>query len=314
MLATIAFPSWLKPEVIPGLPFRWYGLTYAGAIAITWFLFVRESRRRKAPWTDDEAAGLFVWAVLGLLIGARLLGTLGYAWATFIKAPWSIIWPFDQDGAFIGLRGMSYHGGFLGAGLASLAYARRRGINWLAWADVMALCAPLGYTLGRLGNFLNGELWGKVSDRPWAMVFPGATAFSAREPWVQEFANKVGISVSSMNDMVNLPRHPTQLYEALLEGLVLWAVLWLFVRRRPAFPGLALACYTLGYGLARFGLEYLRDSEAYVLRLGPVRAQPEFFAGLGYLSLGQVLSLAMVLGAGAFLFFASRSSRRPTAL
>lgn len=281
MLAAISFPSWLSPEVIPGLPFRWYGIFYVVALALTWSLFLYESRRRKASWTQVEARSFFIWASIGGLLGARLFGTLVYDWATYSRQPWYILWPFDiATGGFRGYAGMSFHGGVLGLIVATLIYARRRGLSWLALADVLAVSAPLGYALGRLGNFVNGELWGTVSDRPWAMIFPGAPSFSAREPWVQEFANKVGIPVNSMLDLVNLPRHPTQLYEALFAGLLLWAALWLLVRKRTAFPGLAVGCYAIGLGAIRFGIEYFQAPDA---------------------RLGYVLSAVMVLGGAAFL-------------
>lgn len=313
MLAAIPFPVWLKPEVIPGLPFRWYGIMYVVAFAITWFLFVHESRRRKAPWSDDEASGFFVWAIVGLLIGARLFGTLVYDSAAYIGKPWFIVWPFDEAGRFIGFQGMSFHGGFLGVVVATLLYARRRGLSWLSWADVIAVSAPLGYTAGRLGNFINGELWGKVSDKAWAMVFPNAERFSAREPWVQEFANKVGIPVSSMNDLVNLPRHPTQLYEALFEGLVLWILLWFIVRKRKAFPGFAVGCYAIGYGAVRFIIEYFREPDAslgYVLPWGDPKAPIYLFSTPWNFSMGQVLCAAMVLGGILFLVLAGKAEGR----
>lgn len=313
MLAAISYPSWLKPEVIPGLPFRWYGIMYVVAFAVTWFLFVYESRRRKAPWSDDEASGFFFWAIVGLLLGARIFGTLVYDTAAYITKPWLIFWPFDGTGRFTGFQGMSFHGGFVGVVAATLLYARRRGLSWLAWADVIAVAAPLGYTAGRLGNFINGELWGKVSDRAWAMIFPNADRFSAREPWVQEFANKVGIPVSSMNDLVNLPRHPTQLYEAVFEGLVLWAVLWLIIRKRKAFPGFAVGCYALGYGMIRFAIEYFREPDAnlgYVIKLGDPKAPIYLYSGLWNFSMGQVLSGVLVLGAVLFLVLAGRAARQ----
>jgi len=199
---------------------------YLVAFAVTWLLFRRESKRLGAPWTEDEAANFFMWSIVGILIGGRLAGTLIYEPTNYywIK-PWFIFWPFDESGAFVGFQGMSYHGGFVGLIITSLIWCKVHKWNWLDWADLIAVSAPLGYTFGRIGNFINGELWGKVSTAPWAMIFPNAERFSAREPWVQDVARKVGIRLVSMNDMVNLPRHPSQLYEAILEGLVLWLIL-----------------------------------------------------------------------------------------
>ncbi len=246
MLAAMQFPTWIKPEIIPGLPLRWYGLMYVVAFAVSWFLFRYESRRRDAPWSAEEAEGWFFWAIVGLLVGARIFGTLVYDPTGYYRSrPWLIFWPFDEQWHFTGFQGMSYHGGVFGLIVATMIYCRARRQSWLAIADVISLSAPLGYTFGRLGNFINGELWGKVTSSPIGMIFPTVPKvegqwFKASEPWVQEAANKAGIPLSSMNDLVNLPRHPSQLYEACFEGLVLWLILWFFVRKRDTFRGLAI--------------------------------------------------------------------------
>ncbi|MEI6874844.1 MAG: prolipoprotein diacylglyceryl transferase, partial [Spirochaetota bacterium] len=247
MLAAIQFPSWLSPEIIPGLPFRWYGLMYVVAFGIAWVLFTYESKRRKASWTEDQAASFFFWAIAGLLIGARLFGTFLYdPTGYYFRKPWLVFWPFDETGRFSGFQGMSYHGGLVGVIVGTLVYTRVRKLSWLTFVDVLAVSAPLGYTFGRLGNFINGELWGKVTGSPIGMVFPNAERFSAKETWVQDMAAKTGIAVSSMNDMVNLPRHPSQLYEATFEGVILWLLLWLFVRKRRVFTGFAAGAYLTG--------------------------------------------------------------------
>jgi phosphatidylglycerol:prolipoprotein diacylglycerol transferase len=314
MLAAIPFPTWIKPEIIPGLPFRWYGLMYVVAFAATWFLYIHEARRRKTSLTEDDSAGFFFWAIIGLLVGARLFGTLVYdSTGYYLRKPWFIIWPFDEAGAFIGFQGMSYHGGFFGVIVATLAYAKIKRFSWLAWADIIAVSAPLGYTAGRLGNFINGELWGKVSSQPWAMIFPNAERFSAREPWVQQFAEKVGIPLASMNDLVNLPRHPSQLYEAIFEGLVLWLILWFFVRKRKAFPGFAVGVYAIGYGLARFVIEYFREPDAgmgYILALGNPAAPTYVYSTPLNFSMGQLLSSSMILVGVLFLVFGRAAHRR----
>ena len=262
MPAMIEFPSWIKPEIIPGLPFRWYGLMYVLAFGTTWLLFRRESKRLDKPWSEDLAANFFLWAIIGILLGGRLAGTLIYEPTDYYwRRPWFIVWPFDQTGRFVGYQGMSFHGGFVGLVAATLVWAKVRRQRWLEWADLIALSVPLGFTFGRLGNFINGELWGKITDLPWGIVFPYAERFSAREPWVQEFAGRVGISLSSMNDIVNLPRHPSQLYEALFEGVLLWVLLWFVLRKHRRFEGQAASLYIIGYGTARFFIEYLREPD-----------------------------------------------------
>ncbi len=312
MLAMLEFPSWLKPEIIPGLPFRWYGLMYVLAFGTTWYLFRKESKRIKAPWTEDQAANFFLWAIVGVLIGGRLAGTLIYEPTDYYwRKPWFIFWPFDETGQFTGFQGMSFHGGFVGVFVATLVWCRVHHQRWLAWADTIAVAVPLGYTFGRLGNFINGELWGKVTSVSWGMVFPYAEKFSARESWVQELAAKVGITLHSMIDTVNLPRHPSQLYEALFEGVVLWLFMWFILRKRKPFEGSASAAYIIGYGSIRFVIEYFREPDSglgYVLALGDPTASTYLVSSVFNFSMGQILSFLMVAGGFVFLALARKHS------
>lgn len=313
MFAMLEFPSWLKPEIIPGLPFRWYGLMYVLAFGITWLLFRKESQRIKAPWTEDQAANFFLWAIVGVLIGGRLAGTLIYEPTDYYwRKPWFIFWPFDETGRFVGFQGMSFHGGFVGVFFATLTWCKVHKQRWLAWADTIALAVPLGYTFGRLGNFINGELWGKVTSVSWGVVFPYAEKFSAREAWVQELAAKVGINIHSMIDTVNLPRHPSQLYEALFEGVVLWVFMWFVLRKRRPFEGFASAAYIIGYGSIRFVIEYFREPDAglgYILALGDPNASTYLVSSVFNFSMGQILSFLMVTGGVVFLVLARRHGK-----
>jgi len=306
MPAMLDFPAWLKPEIIPGLPFRWYGLMYVLAFGVTWYLFMRESRRIKAPWTEDMAANFFLWAIVGVLLGGRLAGTLVYEPTDhYWTHPWLILWPFDQSGRFVGFQGMSFHGGLVGVIVATAIWCKVHRQKWLDWADIIALSAPLGYTFGRLGNFINGELWGKLTLAPWGMVFPYADKYSANESWVQDFAAKAGIVLHSLNDKVNLPRHPSQLYEAIFEGVVLWLILWFLVRKHRPFRGFAGGIYLVGYGVARFVIEYFRqpdESLGYILALGDPGAPTDRFGGLLNFSMGQVFSFLMIVSGIVVLF------------
>ncbi|HUX40009.1 MAG TPA: prolipoprotein diacylglyceryl transferase [Rectinemataceae bacterium] len=310
MPAAIQFPSWLSPEIIPGLPFRWYGLMYVVAFGISWLLFNYEAKRRQAPWSEDEAASFFFWAILGLLLGGRIFGTFLYdPTGYYLAKPWMAFWPFDDSGHFSGFQGMSYHGGLLGVVVATLLYTRAKRLSWLAFADVLAVSAPLGYTFGRLGNFINGELWGKVTASPIGMIFPNAERFSAKETWVQDIAAKVGIPISSMNDMVNLPRYPSQLFEATFEGLVLWFLLWVFIRKRKAFTGFASAAYVTGYGVARFVIEYFREPDKgvdWVIALGNPKAPTWTFTTPFNFSMGQVLSSFMIVAGILWMIYGGR--------
>ena len=313
MLAMIEFPAWLKPEIIPGLPFRWYGLMYVLAFGISWFLFRHESKRINAPWSEDDSANFFMWAIVGVLLGGRLAGTLIYEPTDYYwRHPWFIFWPFDQTGRFVGYQGMSFHGGLAGVIVATIVWCKIRKERWFAWADIIAMAAPLGYTFGRLGNFINGELWGKVTQAPWGIVFPYAEKFPAKEQWVQDIASNVGIRLHSMNDMVNLPRHPSQLYEAVFEGLVLWFLLWVVIRKRNPFEGFAASIYVIGYGLARFVIEYFREPDSglgYIIKLGNPEAPTYSFTTVLNFSMGQILSFLMILG-GVFLLLWRRSAAR----
>jgi phosphatidylglycerol---prolipoprotein diacylglyceryl transferase len=317
MLAMLEFPAWLKPEIIPGLPFRWYGLMYVIAFGVTWYLFQIESKRIKAPWTEDLAANFFLWAIVGVLLGGRLAGTLIYEPTDhYWTHPWLILWPFDQSGSFVGFQGMSFHGGLAGVLVATFAWCKVHRQNWLDWADIIALSAPLGYTFGRLGNFINGELWGKLTLAPWGMVFPYADKYNASESWVQDFATRAGIVLHSLNDKVNLPRHPSQLYEALFEGVVLWLILWLLVRKRRPFKGFAGGVYLVGYGFARFVIEYFRQPDealGYIVALGDPAAPTDRFGGLLNFSMGQLLSLFMVIGGIAFILAMKKRNERSVA-
>ena len=312
MLNYIEYPAWITPEVIPGLPIRWYGVMYLFAFATTYLLMRRQIKKRNINVDNDDLLNLIFWCVIGLLVGARVFSALVYeAGDSYLTQPWLIFWPF-RNGTFVGLQGMSYHGGLLGAIVAGLFWCKRNGYSPIFWADIIAIAAPLGYTFGRLGNFINGELYGRVSTAPFSMLFPTAARFPASESWVVETAESVGIPVTSPDMMVNLPRHASQLYEAALEGVILWLVLWFVVDRFARKPGIRLSSYIIGYGVARFIAEYFRQPDAhigfvvsFVENPGPIYMLDSFFA----FSMGQILSGLMVLaGIAVLLYFHFRGS------
>lgn len=220
-----------------------------------------------------------------------------------------IFWPF-RGGRFIGLPGMSYHGGLVGAIIGGWIYSRRYKLSFFSIADTVAYAAPLGYTFGRLGNFINGELFGRVSTKPWAMIFPDAPSFSTNYAWVRTIADQVGIRYQS-GAMVNLPRHPSQLYEALFEGILLFLFLWFVIRpRRKQHPsGFGLVWYTAGYGFVRFFIEYFRapdENLGYIIALGSNSDNIALFQSFFNFSLGQLFCLAMIVSAGIFAVFLKR--------
>ena len=309
MLLAVNFPSWIRPEIIPGLPFRWYGLMYLVAFWAAWALYRRQVRERNFPIKEDELSGLFFWGILALVLGARIFATLVYETdpiqtAIYRRAPWLVFWPF-RNGRFTGLTGMSYHGGVIGGMLAIIVYSLRRGFDYREMGDMFAASIPLGYTAGRLGNFINAELYGRVTSGPLGMIFPGAE-LPAAENWVRDMAEKTGSVISG--GWVNLPRHPSQLYEALFEGVALWAIIWLLRNRKP-FRGFLVGIYLAGYGFFRFFIEYFREPDAdlgYRITLVKTDLPPALFSSPWNFSTGQVLCFGMILLGLAWLALASR--------
>jgi phosphatidylglycerol:prolipoprotein diacylglycerol transferase len=304
------FPSWLHPEIIPGLPLRWYGLMYIVAFGIAFLLYRRQVAERRFPMTEDQLSGLFFWGITALVLGARIFATVVYETDIglrdmYRRQPWLVFWPF-RDGRFTGLMGMSYHGGVLGGIAAILIYSAVKGFDYREIGDMFAASIPLGYTFGRLGNFINGELYGRVTSGPLGMVFPLAEPFSADLPWVRRIAESCGIDAGG--GFVNLPRHPSQLYEAFFEGIVLWAIIWLLRNRKP-FKGFLVGIYLAGYGLFRFFIEYFREPDAdlgYRIELVKTELPPAVFSSTFNFSTGQIFCFIMIALGLAWIGTASR--------
>lgn len=240
---------------------HWYGLMYLAAFAAVIILGRYRIRRRPdLGWRSQELDDLLFWGVLGVVLGGRLGQVLFYEPDYYLRHPAEIL--------AVWKGGMSFHGGMLGVLLALWAYGRKSGRSFLQMGDFIAPLVPLGLAFGRIGNFINGELWGRAApaDLPWAMVFPHVDA---------------------------LPRHPSQLYQAGLEGLALFVLLWLYAAR-PRPVGAVSGVFLLGYGLFRFIAEYFREPDTGIF-------------GHSYLiSMGQWLSLPMIL-IGVWLLSRSRA-------
>jgi len=310
MLLSIPFPSWLKPEIIPGLPIRWYGLMYIFAFATAYILYRRQIKERKFPMPDDDLSSLFTWGIIGLMLGARLFSTLIYETSDiYRRQPWLIFWPF-RNGQFTGLQGMSYHGGAFACLLSVVIYAKIKKYNFREIGDMFAAAIPLGFTFGRLGNFINGELYGRATTSPIGMIFPNAMPLPASESWVQEIAEKTGTEITGA--FVNLPRHPSQLYEAFFEGIVLWAIIWFFRNRKP-YKGFLVGLYFLGYGLFRFIIEYFREPDSHIgyrFEIVKTNLPTAYVHPLLSFSTGQVLCFWMILFGIVWLIIASRLPER----
>ena len=320
MFLYINFPSWIHDQIFPNVKYlsllRWYGLMYLVAFSTAYYLLqkVRKEGALDTPdykATEDDIFSFIFTGIIFLLVGARLFSTLIYDTSGLYKSkPWLIFWPFDANGKFTGLAGMSYHGGFVGGLLGMIVWCKFKKRPVLKWIDAMVCAIPLGYTFGRLGNFMNGELYGRITAMPWGMVFPAAERFSAKLPWVKEFAQKIGMELPA-SGLVNLPRHPSQFYEAFFEGIVLWLIIW-NLRKYKKFDGMLAAVYTGGYGFFRFFIEYFREPDADLgYRIAKDSSAPIYTnTSLLNFSTGQILCFLMMLLAIVFIVVGLRLSKK----
>lgn len=305
MFLYLNYPSWIHPQIFPNIPvlnaLRWYGLMYVFAFATAYFLLNRQAKEGllDAPdykFKEDDLFSFIATGIVFLLIGARVVSTMVYdTTGIYRHKPWLIFWPFDSQMHFTGLAGMSYHGGFIGGLLGLIVWCIVKKRNAPQWIDAMAVAIPLGYTFGRLGNFMNAELYGRITTMPWGMVFPGAQKFSTSLPWVQEFCQKIGMNIEGIS-MVNLPRHPSPLYEAFFEGIVLGLILW-FTRKHKKVQGQQTCLYTFGYGVVRFFIEYFREPDADIgYRIAKDSSAP-IYMNTSFLnfSTGQVFCFIMIV-------------------
>jgi len=324
MLGYITFPPWIRPEIVPFLPIRWYGLMYLCAFVVAYLLFTWQLKDRKIEVSRDTVLDMFFWAIVGLLVGGRAFAVTIYdSTGYYLQHPLQIILPFSiVDGRIrlTGIAGMSYHGGVVGVTIAIITYLKIKKLDVLQWTDMLVAGIPLGYTFGRLGNFINAELYGRITKAPWGMIFPHAESFPVSEPWVKDFASSVGLPFPSAGVM-NLPRHPSQLYEAFFEGIVLWLVLWFIVRKRSPYKGFTTACYIMGYGIIRFFIEYARQPDkgigpggfGYPIILAPLDNYYAQFSFFNFTT-GQILNVLMIVAAVIMMAVFRASAQRQTDL
>lgn len=318
-LLYVNYPSWIHPEIIPGLGFlRWYGLMYVFAFGFAYWILSKQHKEglldtAKEKATEDEILSFIATGFIFLLIGARIFACLVYTPSgKYLRAPWLIFWPFDEGMHFTGFAGMSYHGGAIGGFLGVVYWCKKHKKPLMKWMDVIAVAIPCGYTFGRLGNFLNGELYGRLTTMPWGMIFPDAPGYSASIKWVQDFAGAIGMQIPETG-LVNLPRHPSQLYEAFFEGIFLFTCMW-FLRKKKPFDGFLSAFYIAGYGIVRFVIEYFRMPDADMgFKLGNTASPLDRNVSLTNISTGQILCFIMIvfgLGLGILCYIRSKKIKK----
>lgn len=262
----------LHPDVfsIGFFTLRWYSLAYIAGIVIGWWYLLKLLTQPGAPMARRHADDLVFYATLGIILGGRIGYVLFYAPDMFLH-PLRIFRLWDG--------GMSFHGGVIGTSLGLILFARKHKLDWLRVHDYIACCVPFGLFFGRLANFVNGELWGKPTDVPWAIVFERTVPYGVPEP----------------------ARHPSQLYEAALEGVLLFAVLWFaFWKTKARYqPGRLVGLFVLGYGIARFVVEFFREPDA--------QFRGTFIAAT-HIHMGQWLCLPMIAG-GLYLMLTAPGRR-----
>jgi phosphatidylglycerol:prolipoprotein diacylglycerol transferase len=243
-------------------PVYWYGLMYLVGFLAGWGLLSLRARRPHFPFTQEQLSDLVFFAACGVIVGGRVGYMLFYNFSELIAEPLSLFKTWQG--------GMSFHGGLIGVLIALLYCARKFKKPFLSLTDLIAPVVPIGLGAGRIGNFINAELWGRVTDVPWGMVFPGAGS---------------------------LPRHPSQLYEFFLEGVVMFCVLW-FYSRRPRPLGAVSGLFALMYGVFRIGVEFFREPDA-----------PIGYIAFGFVTEGQLLSLPLVFIGIALLVWSHKKGK-----
>jgi phosphatidylglycerol---prolipoprotein diacylglyceryl transferase len=272
-------PEKINPVIfeIGGLKLQYYGLMYIVAFLITYMLVLyRIKREKEFSVSAEEIQNLTMYMIIGLIVGARLGYVLFYNLSYYLGNPLEIFLPFSFSNGITltGISGMSFHGGLIGILVSSWIYTRKTGLIFWGMADLFVPAIPLGYTFGRLGNFINGELYGRITSAPIGMYFPLAPGSNLR--------------------------HPSQLYEAFFEGIFLFIVLW-NLRKVQKPRGAMLAFYLIGYGIVRFFIEYFRQPDAHI-----------GFIFMSF-SMGQLLCGVMIAGGIVLYLYLSRIEKRRTA-
>ncbi len=269
---------------------RYYGLMYV--VGFVFFaLWMRHLiKRNKIDMTKEEFDSLFSWLIIALLIGGRLGYVLFYNLPYYLQHPLEIIWPFS-DGRLVGFSGMSFHGGLLACILAGWFWTRKYDKDFFQVGGHVVTVVPLGLFFGRLGNFLNGELWGRISDVKWAMYFPGEAGL--------DYSTPLSVIRQYIEAGYIHPRHPSQLYEALLEGLALFLIM-LWLHKKDAPGAVRIGVLLIGYAVFRTFCEFFRQPD------------PQLGFLFGWVTMGQLLSFFMVLAGIALIVYHLKGKKQHT--
>lgn len=264
----LTYPSFLSPDIVHIGPIiiRWYGLMYVLGFIVAYIIINKENKRKNLPFTSDDIYDFIFYQIVGVILGGRIGYILFYNLPYYMQNPIEII--------MINKGGMAFHGALVGIILATLVYAKKKKASFLHLGDMVAIGGPLGLGFGRIGNFINAELYGRPVDPsfPLSMIFP--------------------------TDPLKLPRHPSQLYESLFEGFIMFGIIY-FISRKTNKPGILSASFLMLYGIFRFFIEYTREPDV----------QIGLIAGL---SRGQMLCFAMILGGLGMLVYALSKNKKET--
>lgn len=350
MLAYIDFPTWISPYVFGFLHlpkdnflnlFRWYGMMYIIGILIAYFQTLYLLKKDNFQTLNKKIIDdYYFWGIIGLVLGGRIFSCLVYNFNYYSTHITEILVPY-QDGKFIGYSGMAFHGAVIGVTLVTLLYVKIKNINFREICDLISPVIPFGYTFGRIANFINQELWGRITASPIGILFPTAEKMPinitetqtvvAKLGWKIDLAanivkntkgeeiknvlgnieiiNKDG-NISNLTPGINLPRHPSQLYEATFEGLILFIIIWFIARKYKPFKGFLFPVYLCGYALFRFFIEFFRQPDSQFADIATGKYIGFIF---GNISMGQLLSILMFLtGIGICFYFYYLSKNNKT--
>lgn len=276
-------PEKLSPVLVSFGQFqiRWYSLSYLLALVIIYFLFMHRFKKKEhgdLNINKKDVEDVFLYIILGIIIGSRLGYILFYGFDFFLTNPLQTLLPFRKiagEWKFTGISGMSYHGGAIAIPLFMIIYVKKRGLSYWRTMDFYVPCVPLGYGFGRLGNFMNSELYGRVTDAPWGMYF-----------------------LDGNRKVLSELRHPSQIYEFIGEGILCFAVLWI-LRNKRFFPVGSLGpLYLITYGIARFVVEFFREPDD-IFKTG----ENSIGTVLSFMTMGQTLSSLMILVGVSFIVY-----------